>query len=392
MRLRLAMIIGTMAGSLGGCLAPQKCYLTLNASGGPTAEACEDGPNLLVRPITPRNSAYYVPTYVLAALSYEGYLTLPSPGAVDSDWLDRPVFDEGYGGAPARADQGAEGSEPASGQDDVVITSDPLLVQSPQGVFREGTDTTASGEPLTDRFGRSPQSDLRFDTSRSPKPPLTLWEFIRRHFFREAYDRPPAERNPTSAAATEDWALQDMSSRPDDESRTAGGLGPRIARPETTPQPRGTGPRLARPYSRPRSRPEPRPVASQDVPDTRGSRPHSGFAAETSGRPSLDARFGWKEVADLPIAGGSLPQFETVTSLGTRVAGLASSSPLGAHRSFPEQSRDSVTLIPVDLGEGARRPAAPAGRIAPDHSIDGAVMYRRPLPALDFPISGDFTP
>ncbi|ORE98453.1 hypothetical protein [Aurantimonas sp. 22II-16-19i] len=68
-------ISAVLALSLLGCAArPKTCYVTLSAAGQPTAEACESGPVLMVRPITATNAAYYVPPYVLGALSYEGFL------------------------------------------------------------------------------------------------------------------------------------------------------------------------------------------------------------------------------------------------------------------------------------------------------------------------------
>ncbi|HEX2019286.1 MAG TPA: hypothetical protein VGO17_10150 [Aurantimonas sp.] len=68
------ILLGLMTG-LGGCaVGPSRCYVTLNAGGAPTAEACETGPNLVVRPITETNAAFYVPPYVIGALAYEGFL------------------------------------------------------------------------------------------------------------------------------------------------------------------------------------------------------------------------------------------------------------------------------------------------------------------------------
>jgi len=70
---------------VGGCTSiPSRCYVTLDHGGGPTAEACETGPDLVVRPITPMNAAYYVPPYVIAALSYEGFL-IPAEASGDAD-------------------------------------------------------------------------------------------------------------------------------------------------------------------------------------------------------------------------------------------------------------------------------------------------------------------
>ncbi|MBO0903445.1 hypothetical protein [Jiella sonneratiae] len=73
-----SLLLGLLAGAalaLAGCaVRPKTCYVTLSAVGQPTAEACESGPVLIVRPITESNAAYYVPPYVLGALSYEGYV------------------------------------------------------------------------------------------------------------------------------------------------------------------------------------------------------------------------------------------------------------------------------------------------------------------------------
>ncbi|MER0237291.1 hypothetical protein [Fulvimarina sp. MAC8] len=84
-----------MMGALSGCMAPKtQCYVTLNSAGAPTAEACETGPKLIVRPITETNAVYYVPPYVIGALQYEGYIdmgNLEEPSA--SDDLTAPGFD-----------------------------------------------------------------------------------------------------------------------------------------------------------------------------------------------------------------------------------------------------------------------------------------------------------
>ncbi|MDY8110113.1 hypothetical protein U0C82_13280 [Fulvimarina sp. 2208YS6-2-32] len=75
-------------------MAPKThCYVTLSSDGAPTAEACETGPRLVVRPITPTNSAFYVPPYVLGALQYEGFLGEPNLEAVPSQAAAAPVLD-----------------------------------------------------------------------------------------------------------------------------------------------------------------------------------------------------------------------------------------------------------------------------------------------------------
>ncbi|WP_040325958.1 hypothetical protein [Aurantimonas manganoxydans] len=97
---------------VGGCTSiPSRCYVTLDNGGGPTAEACETGPELIVRPITPTNAAYYVPPYVIAALSYEGFL-VPREPAVDAD------TDVDADGEPAGPDAAATPAWPlpAAGQ------------------------------------------------------------------------------------------------------------------------------------------------------------------------------------------------------------------------------------------------------------------------------------
>ena len=90
---------------VGGCTSiPSRCYVTLDNAGGPTAEACETGPELVVRPITPTNAAYYVPPYVIAALSYEGFLVPvePSPHTdTDTDTDDAPAGTQGEPGSSA---------------------------------------------------------------------------------------------------------------------------------------------------------------------------------------------------------------------------------------------------------------------------------------------------
>ena len=70
--------------TLTGCAAvPTRCYVTLSDAGQPSAEACESGSHLRVRPITLENAAYYAPPYVLAALANEGYVTMPTADVGD---------------------------------------------------------------------------------------------------------------------------------------------------------------------------------------------------------------------------------------------------------------------------------------------------------------------
>ena len=87
---------------VGGCTSiPSRCYVTLDNGGSPTAEACETGPELIVRPITPTNAAYYVPPYVIAALSYEGFLVPREPAAdADADADVGPAGPDADWGAP----------------------------------------------------------------------------------------------------------------------------------------------------------------------------------------------------------------------------------------------------------------------------------------------------
>lgn len=70
--------------TLTGCAAiPTRCYVTLTDAGQPSAEACESGSHLRVRPITPENAAYYAPPYILAALANEGYVSMPTADVGD---------------------------------------------------------------------------------------------------------------------------------------------------------------------------------------------------------------------------------------------------------------------------------------------------------------------
>ncbi|MEC5324015.1 hypothetical protein [Aurantimonas sp. A3-2-R12] len=83
--------------TLTGCAAvPTRCYVTLSDAGQPSAEACESGSHLRVRPITPENAAYYAPPYILAALANEGYLSMSTTDSGDElptvMQSDAPVF------------------------------------------------------------------------------------------------------------------------------------------------------------------------------------------------------------------------------------------------------------------------------------------------------------
>ncbi|MEF2552862.1 hypothetical protein VQ042_16085 [Aurantimonas sp. A2-1-M11] len=102
--MRPILPIALMTALFAGCTSiPTRCYVTLDPGGGPTAEACETGPQLVIRPITETNAAYYVPPYVIAALSYEGFLV---PQDADADAAgDEP--DDGAAGAAAFDDGGA---------------------------------------------------------------------------------------------------------------------------------------------------------------------------------------------------------------------------------------------------------------------------------------------
>ncbi|MEX6505495.1 hypothetical protein [Jiella sp. M17.18] len=115
-RLAVLSLLSLCAGCVG---SPSKCYVTVSAVGQPTAEACETGPQLVVRPITPTSAAYYVPPYVLGALSYEGYIDLP-PAAEDPAKPPVPEAGAGVdGAASALSETFAEGKteEPAADPD-----------------------------------------------------------------------------------------------------------------------------------------------------------------------------------------------------------------------------------------------------------------------------------
>lgn len=92
-----------------GCAArPKTCYVTLSAGGQPTAEACETGPVLIVRPITETNGAFYVPPYILGALSYEGFvepygLTVGDTAGTTGGAAGGPEADPAAGGEPPNA-------------------------------------------------------------------------------------------------------------------------------------------------------------------------------------------------------------------------------------------------------------------------------------------------
>ena len=78
-----------------GCTTqPTKCYVTLDPKGAPTAEACETGAQLVVRPITKDNAAAHVPPYVLGALSYEGFVAGPAGGEAEMPLAKEPPANE----------------------------------------------------------------------------------------------------------------------------------------------------------------------------------------------------------------------------------------------------------------------------------------------------------
>lgn len=74
------LLLGILTGLAGCATGPSRCYVTLSQGGAPTAEACETGPNLVVRPITESSAAYHVPPYVIGALVYEGFLVPADEG------------------------------------------------------------------------------------------------------------------------------------------------------------------------------------------------------------------------------------------------------------------------------------------------------------------------
>lgn len=97
--------------AMAGCAAqPKTCYVTLSVGGQPTAEACETGPVLIVRPITETNAAFYVPPYVLGALSYEGFVAPPESTADG----DATADDGSVGYQDIRADEGGSAPNAAS--------------------------------------------------------------------------------------------------------------------------------------------------------------------------------------------------------------------------------------------------------------------------------------
>lgn len=90
-------IILVLVLTLTGCAAvPTRCYVTLSDAGQPSAEACETGSHLRVRPITAENAAYYAPPYVLAVLANEGFVSLPTTDVDDKRpaamQLGEPIF------------------------------------------------------------------------------------------------------------------------------------------------------------------------------------------------------------------------------------------------------------------------------------------------------------
>lgn len=76
---------------LAGCVGQPTCYVTLGPGGEPTAEACQVDNRLVVRPITPRDDAFFTPPYVLAALMAEGFVSGPAAReaaarAAEAEW------------------------------------------------------------------------------------------------------------------------------------------------------------------------------------------------------------------------------------------------------------------------------------------------------------------
>ncbi len=389
MRLCLAAAIGMVAGALGGCLSPQQCYLTLDATGGPTAEACEDGPNLVVRPITTQNSAYYVPTYVLAALSYEGYLTLPSPGAGDSDWLDRPVFDESHGDRP---DAGAEGGS-LFGPGPVDDGLDVAATQPPAAPSGRSISQAAVGDVEDDVFGAGPSSG---DFSQVPieAPPSTLQEFIQRQFFgMRPVSQTLAVPLAVPAAMTTERVSSDTSTAPRAqaaEQRVEEGPG------------RGLSPRLLQGRlqgSRSLSDRSPASSVAQSGGSTNGRAARLAIhSVSAAGATPLDERFG-AGAADQKGGRVSMRGLDGMRPVGATVLGPVAASPVMIAQTMetePEFVAADVTRMsdspkPV-LGEVASQGSAPPNRIAVGRTVDGSVLYRRPLPKLDFAISGDLIP
>ncbi|TFF20454.1 hypothetical protein E3C22_16205 [Jiella endophytica] len=111
----------SLALGLGGCASrPSTCYVTLSSAGQPTAEACESGPVLMVRPITPTSAAYYVPPYVLGALSYEGFLA-PVEDTPDAAVQEPEAPGTIVGSFAARSGAKGEPSEAASALEEAIV-------------------------------------------------------------------------------------------------------------------------------------------------------------------------------------------------------------------------------------------------------------------------------
>ena len=140
-------ISAVLALCLGGCASrPTTCYVTLSAGGQPTAEACETGPVLMVRPITQTNAAYYVPPYVLGALSYEGFLAPPqsTEGSAEAGRLTEVIVagkfaDEGaYNRSRSQASSALEEAikptaDDTQGAPASVVAEDTLAARSARG-------------------------------------------------------------------------------------------------------------------------------------------------------------------------------------------------------------------------------------------------------------------
>lgn len=102
---RLAYFLLLPTALLAGCASQtSRCYVTLDPAGQPTAEACETGPHLILRPLGETNAAYYVPPYVLGALRYEGFLKEAEENLADKTPSTDPL-DTGPGLSPTTDDR-----------------------------------------------------------------------------------------------------------------------------------------------------------------------------------------------------------------------------------------------------------------------------------------------
>ena len=119
------VLLGLLTGLTGCAVGPSRCYVTLDRVGAPTAEACETGPNLVVRPITETNAAYYVPPYVIGALAYEGFLVPAEGDAGDVDTLVATL--------PGANGTGDHGEHPAVVGTDVIGADLALALAADEG-------------------------------------------------------------------------------------------------------------------------------------------------------------------------------------------------------------------------------------------------------------------